>query len=299
MLIQNIQNHNILKPQMQNPSLQKIINQLNVNASNRRNFDIIELSEEALASLKESNEIKESEKPSAINFENSEIVHSDKWGAHSKAEYAEMSLNSQRNDLKTISDQLDYYKSKLQFTTQKISELENYINGSTPHSDINMTKATAEIHLHNYKQSIMNDYSNIAISKNQFHSQELDKLSGGMSSAIYENQLYSLNEGTLGLENLSTDPSEIIDALENASKIISKMTADLENAFADANGGLGFKESAKSFSIFDGNSTLSFFESQMETSYKTMNAKVFDGNGEVFKIDISSISNLKTADIIE
>ncbi len=297
-MIQSIQNNqNILKPQMQNTSLEQLVNQLNASVANKQNFDVLELSKEALALLKENNEAKENEKSPTINFENSEIIHSNKWGLHSKAEYAEMSLNSQRNDLKTISDQLDYHKSKLEFTTQKISELENYINGSASHSDSNMTIETAETYLHNYKQSIINDYANITMGKNQYHADELDKLSGGMASAVYENQLHTLNEGTLGLENLSADPKEIMKALENASNIIDEMTADLEFAFADATGGTGFQEPAKSQSIFGSESSLTFFESQMETGYKTINVKGIDVNGETLKLDISSISDLEVAHI--
>ncbi len=43
----------------------------------------------------------------------------------------------------------------------KIEELENYLNGAGTHSDPSMTKGLAETYLHNYKQSIQSDYTDI------------------------------------------------------------------------------------------------------------------------------------------
>ncbi len=299
MVIQSIQSQSILKPRIQNTNLQQVINQINANVATKQNFDILDFSKEALALLKDNNEVKESEKTPAINFENSEIIHNERWGVHSKAEYAEMSLSSQRNGLKTISDQVDYYKSKLIFTTTKISELENYINGTSPHSDPNITYEKAEVYLYNYEQSIIKDYANINIGRDQYLADEFDKLSGGLASMVYENQLHSLNEETLGLDNLSADHKEILEALENASKILNKMTAGIEEAFAQATGGVEFKEPARSWSIFDGKSPLTFFESQMETGYKIVSVDNLEYSGETFKINISSVSDLEVADIKE
>ncbi len=290
-IIQNMNNQSILKPQMQNSSLQNVINQINASVANRQNFDAVELSEKAQELLKESKAAKAKDKEPIIDYENSEMIQSDKWGAHTKAEFAEMSLDSQRNDLKTISDQIDYHKSKLEFTMEKIAELENYISGDAPHSELNITKETAEAYLHNYKQSITEDYADFTIGRSQYHADEFDKLSGGLASEVFENPLHSLNTEDLGLSNLSDDPKEIMKALDNASEMLDKMTKDLERAFFDATGGKEFTEPAKSWSIFGGDSDLSFFASQMETGYK-MAVSDLSFTGETLEIDISSISEL-------
>ncbi len=296
MMVPNIGNQSILMPKINSTSLQQVINQLNTNVANKRNFDVVELSKKAQALLQEHNDAKENEKTPMIDYENSEMVHSTKWGPHTKAEYAEMSLSSQRNDLQTYSDQIAYQKSKLTFTTAKISELEHFINGTGAHSDPNMTKETAEAYLHNYTQSIANDYANFTIGRSQFHADEFDALSGGLASAVYENPLHSLDAEALGLSNLSDDPEEIMKALDHASNIIDNMTADLERAFEEATGGRGFQAPAQSWSIFGGNSSLDFFASQMENGYYiSNNISIF--TGEALEIGISSVSDLEVAEI--
>lgn len=292
-MIQNISNQNVFAPQMQNRNLQKIVTQINANVGKKQNFDAVELSRKAQALLKENKE-------PILDYDNSEMVSSERWGNHTEAEFAEMSLNAQRNDLKTFSDEIDYHKSKLEFTMGKISELESFLNGTATHSNPNMTKAMAEEHLHNYKQSIVDDYADFAIERSQYHADEFDELSGGLASKIFENPLNSLNAKYLGLDNLSSDPKEIMEALDNASKILDGMTKDLESAFAEANDGKGFTEPARSSSIFGANSSLSFFASQMEKSLTTKELSTSDFNlsGKTLEIDKSLLTNLGAEKII-
>ncbi|MDD2994175.1 MAG: hypothetical protein PHG73_11650 [Pygmaiobacter sp.] len=294
MRIQNIGNQNSLGPRMQNTSLQTVINQLNAVVCKKQNFDIVDLSKKAQELLKESKDTKAKEKEPVINYENSDVVNSTRWGTHTKAEFAEMSLDSQRNDLKTFSDEIDYAKSKLEFTVKKISELENYLNGTSPYSDPNMTRKTAEAYLYNYKQSIVTDYANFTFGKDQYHADELDQLSGGLASKVFENPLHSLNAAALGLTNLSSDPKEIMAALENASKMLNDMSTNLETAFAKATGGKGFQAPAQSLSIFDGNSSLDFFASQMEKDDKIVNADL-NFSGETLEIGVASPESLEVA----
>lgn len=297
-VIQNISNQNVLRPQMLNSSLQKVIKQINASVGKKQNFDTVELSKKAQALLKENNEKKEKEP--ILDYNNSEMASSTRWGNRTKAEFAEMSLNTQRDDLKTLSDKIDYHKSKLEFTMGKISELESFLNGTGTHSDPNMTKETAEAYLHNYNQSIVDDYANFTIERNQQHADEFDKLSGGLASEMFKNPLNSLNAETLGLDNLSSDPKEIMEALNNASKILSEMTADLESAFTDATGGKEFTESARSWSLFDGDSSLDFFASQMEKTLATKELSVSDFNlsGKTLEIDKSLLVELDADNII-
>ncbi len=283
MIIQNVGNKNVLNTQMQNLGLGNIVNKINENVGQKKNYDILELSEKALELLKEKSEEKASEKEPVINYENSETVKSTRWGVHTKAEFAEMSFNSQRNDLKTFSDQIDYAKSKLEFTMEKITELENYLSGAAPHIDPNMTRETAEAYLHNYKQSIVQDFSDFTIGRSQYHADEFDKLSGGLASKAFENPLHSLNAESLGLSNLTSDPTEIMNALDSASKIINQLTENLESAFEIATGGKGFTEPAKSHSIFGADSSLDFFASQMEKGYKIISGNL-ELTGETFEI---------------
>lgn len=296
MLIQNISNQNILKPQMQNVSLKKIVSQINANFGKKANFDTIEFSEKARALLKEKNDIKDKEP--VLDYNNSEMVSSNRWGNRSKAEFAEMSLSSQRDDLQTISDKIDYQKSKLEFTMKKISELESFLDGTGTHSDPNMTKETATDYLHNYKQSIVDDYANFTIGRNQQHADEFDQLSGGLASEIFKNPLHSLNAEALGLDNLSSDPKAIIEALDNASKILDKITTDLESAFSGATGGKAFKETARSWSIFDKNSSLDFFTSQMEKSLTTQELSVKSFNLSGKSLASGDIDLLQTASYV-
>ncbi len=70
MRIQNIHNQSILKPQIQNLSLKKIISEINSNVGKKQNFDTLELSKKAHALLKDNNEVKDKEP--TLNYNNSE-----------------------------------------------------------------------------------------------------------------------------------------------------------------------------------------------------------------------------------
>ena len=83
-----------------------------------------------------------------------------------------------------------------------------------------------------------------------------------------ENQLNSISADFLGLSNLSDDPQEIMEALENASKLLDGMKQDVENTYKEMTGGKQITEPARSTSIFDGNTSHNFFASQMEKSHR-------------------------------
>ena len=269
----------IFRPQMQNPmqkimgqvqdsGLKKIIQQVNANYSGKTSSDTIELSQKALELLKANDAQKtdEAEDPEAASGYQKYAA-----GMFSKEEWAENALLAQRDGIQTVSDIIDHAKSKLQYTMSKISELENYLNGAGTHSDPNMTKELAETYLHNYKQSIQSDYTDIIQSHINPHRatvDEYDELSGGLASKALENQLNSISAESLGLSNLSGDPQEIMDALENASGILDGMKQNVENTYREMTGGKLLDEPARSTSIFDGKSSFDFFASQMEKSYR-------------------------------
>lgn len=293
-MIQNISNQRIMIPQVQNLGLQKIVNQINENVGKRRNFDVVELSQKAQALLNEKNETKEKEP--VTSDADSEMVK-DPWiGERSKTELAEMSLDMQRHDLKTLSNQLEHDKAKVEFTASKIEELENFLNGTASHSDPNMTQETAKAYLHNYKQSILTDYANwgnLSGFGNSFLANKYDALSGGLASQVIENQLDSLNSESLGLANLSSDPKEMIKAFENAYNQVNNMITKIEDAFAEGAAGKGFDKPAQGLISFgeDYLKSFDFFASQMETGYRITSADL-KFNGEKLEIDKTSISNL-------
>ena len=160
---------NVFGPQMQNPTqgtmgqvpnadLQKMIQQINVNYGSQKNRDTVTLSQKALELLDISKTEKadKSKKPEA-----SSDFQKYAPGMFTQEEWAEQSILAQRDGIQTVSDIIDYAKSKLQHTMSKIEELENYLNGTGTHSDPNMTKDLAETYLHNYRQSIQSDYTDI------------------------------------------------------------------------------------------------------------------------------------------
>ena len=254
--------------QVQNAGLQKIIQQINVNYGNRKNRDTVEWSQTALELL-DAGKIKKAD--DAKKPETALGPQKYAPGMFTKEEWAEQSILAQRDGIQTVSDVIDYAKSKLEYTMSKISELENYLNGTGTHSDPNMTKELAETYLHNYKQSIQSDYTDIIQSHINPHRStvdEYDGLSGGLASKVTENQLNSISADFLGLSNLSDDPQEIMEALENASKLLDGMKQDVENTYKEMTGGKQITEPARSTSIFDGNTSHNFFASQMEKSHR-------------------------------
>lgn len=286
---------NVFGPQMQNPTqgtmgqvpnadLQKMIQQINVNYGSQKNRDTVTLSQKALELLDISKTEKadKSKKPEA-----SSDFQKYAPGMFTQEEWAEQSILAQRDGIQTVSDVIDYAKSKLQHTMSKIEELENYLNGTGTHSDPNMTKDLAETYLHNYRQSIQSDYTDIIQSHINPHRSavdEYDKLSGGLASNVTENQLDSISAESLGLSNLSDDPREIMEALENASKILNGMKQDVESSYAQMTNRKPITEPAKSTSVFDGNTSLDFFVSQMEKPHRIIDTAQMKLTGQTLSL---------------
>lgn len=286
---------NVFGPQMQNPrqgtmgqvpnaDLQKMIQQINVNYGSQKNRDTVTLSQKALELLDISKTEKadKSKKPEA-----SSDFQKYAPGMFTQEEWAEQSILAQRDGIQTVSDVIDYAKSKLQHTMSKIEELENYLNGTGTHSDPNMTKDLAETYLHNYRQSIQSDYTDIIQSHINPHRSavdEYDKLSGGLASNVTENQLDSISAESLGLSNLSDDPREIMEALENASKILNGMKQDVESSYAQMTNRKPITEPAKSTSVFDGNTSLDFFASQMEKPHRIIDTAQMKLTGQMLSL---------------
>lgn len=270
--------------QVPNADLQKMIQQINVNYGSQKNRDTVTLSQKALELLDISKTEKadKSKKP-----ETSSDFQKYAPGMFTQEEWAEQSILAQRDGIQTVSDVIDYAKSKLQHTMSKIEELENYLNGTGTHSDPNMTKDLAETYLHNYRQSIQSDYTDIIQSHINPHRSavdEYDKLSGGLASNVTENQLDSISAESLGLSNLSDDPREIMEALENASKILNGMKQDVESSYAQMTNRKPITEPAKSTSVFDGNTSLDFFVSQMEKPHRIIDTAQMKLTGQTLSL---------------
>ena len=241
MVVQLGNNQNIFKSsnlhkmmgQLQDPGLQKVIEQINTTFGSKRNRDTVELSQKARALLETNlNKTKETEKEDVSDYQKyPEGVPAEQW--------VKYSLEEQQTGVNTLSDAIDYEKEKLKFTMSKINELENFLNGTGSHSDPNMTKELAETYLQNYKQSIKSSYEDIMSSINGFRhfANEYDKLSGGMASEMVGDVLGSVTLESLGLDNLSENPEDILSALENASKILDSMTEKLGAAYSQVSGG--------------------------------------------------------------
>lgn len=263
--------------QVQNSGLEQIIQQVNANYSSRRSRDTVELSPKALELLNTS---------SSSKAEADSGFQKYPAGMFSKEEWAENAILAQRDGIQTVSDIIDYAKSKLEYTMSKISELENYLNGTGTHSNPNMTKDLAETYLHNYKQSIQSDYTDLIQSHINPHRttvDEYDALSGGLASKAMENQLDSISAESLGLSNLSDDPREIMKALEAASKKLDGMKQNVEDAYKEMAGCTQITEHARSTSIFDGNTSHDFFASQMERSHRIIDTAQMKLTGETLR----------------
>ena len=105
-------------------------------------------------------------------------------------------------------------------------------------------------------------------------------MSGGLASKATENLLNSISAESLGLSNLSDDPQEIMEALENASKVLDGMKQNVESAYTQMTNGKQITEPARSTSIFDGNTSLNFFASQMEKSHRIIDTAQMKFTGQ-------------------
>ena len=271
--------------QVQSPGLQKVIQQVNTNYGSKKNCDTVDLSKEALEVL---DTLKAKKEEGTKKPETASDFQKYAPGMFTKEEWAENSILEQRDGIKTVSDVIDYAKSKLQYTMSKIEELENYLNGTGTHSDPNMTRDLAETYLHNYKQSIQSDYTDIIHSHINPHRStvdEYDRRSGGQASKVTENLLNSISAESLGLSNLSDDPREIMEALENASIILDGMNQNVESAYKQMTGGKQITEPARSTSIFDGRASFDFFASQMEKPHRIVDTAHMKFTGQTLSLE--------------
>ena len=262
-----------------------MIQQVNANYGSKKNCDTVDLSKEALEVL---DTLKAKKEEGTKKPETASDFQKYAPGMFTKEEWAENSILEQRDGIKTVSDVIDYAKSKLQYTMSKIEELENYLNGTGTHSDPNMTRDLAETYLHNYKQSIQSDYTDIIHSHINPHRStvdEYDRRSGGQASKVTENLLNSISAESLGLSNLSDDPREIMEALENASIILDGMNQNVESAYKQMTGGKQITEPARSTSIFDGRSSFDFFASQMEKPHRIVDTAHMKFTGQTLSLE--------------
>ncbi len=289
MFIPNIGNQSILRPQTDKLGLQNIVGQINANLEVKAKSDTLEISREVLDYLKNQAEAKAEKGEAADGYTK---YPPDMF---TKEQWAENSIMEQRNGVETISDIVDHAKSKLEFTMSKISELENFLNGSTSHSDPHMTREIAEAHLYNYRESIETDYTAVIeqhLGTHRYFTEEYDELSGGIASQVTENKLSGITAQSLGLANIQGGASDIMKALEKASDILAEKAKEIEDAFYELTGKEDFPREVRSRSIFDGNSSLSFFESQMEKGYMIASANLqFDG--QVLDVQLSSVEELQ------
>ena len=284
----------MLRPQTQSPmrpamgqtpysGLESIIQQVNASYGGRKNQDTVELSQAAL-------ELLETGQPKAAGpaKELEAAFGPQKYapGMFTKEEWAEQSVLAQLDGLQTVSDIVGYARSKLDYTMSKISELEQYLNGTGTHSDPNMTKELAETYLHNYRQSIQSDYTALIQSHLNPHRsavEEYDALSGGLASQVTENRLDSISAEALGLSNLPDDPQEIRKALEHASRLLEGMMRDVENTYQEMAGVQQMPEPPRSTSIFTETTSHDFFASQMERSHRVLDTAQMKLTGETLR----------------
>ena len=263
--------------QVQNSGLEQIIQR--VNAGYRSNCDTVELSPKALDLLQTAGCGKAAAAGKTVSGYPKYPA-----GTFSREEWAENAVSAQRDGIQTVSDVIDRAKSRLQFTMSRISELESYLNGT--HSDPDLTEELAETYLHNYRQSIQSDYTDVIQSHLNPHrtaAEEYDRLSGGLASTVLENQLDSISAESLGLSGLSGDPQEIMKALERASGILDGMKQNTEAAWRELTGGRPFAGPPQSTSVFDGNSSLDFFASRMEQSHRLIDTANMKLTGETLR----------------
>ena len=231
-MIQNISSRNAFPLPVRNTGIQKLVNQINANIASNGKYDRVDLSLMAQKLIDSKNDA--TKQRSIINYDDSPKV-----GKFTQAEWAEKSLHHQRNGLETIGKVIDYSIAKLDYTISNINELEDYL-ATGVHSDPYMTQAKAEDYLNSYQQSIVTDYTKLIEDyANVYRSfiDQYDYSSGGIASQVMDNQMNDISAKSLGLSDLSNDPTEIKKSLESASQQVNEMIVNLEAAFTEASGG--------------------------------------------------------------
>lgn len=218
--------------QAQNVQFKSVINSINTNYKQKKpNFDLVELSLDAIKSQKTEN--KNPDK--LIDYKNSPFS-----GSRTEAEWAESSLTQQRDGLSSIRNELEYQLERLNTTLSKIDEYEKIANGDTSQTELSVIskKRAAEL-VNQYKESIKTDYSEEIETVTSFYSSWIDnydKYSNGLASKVMGNELKDISAKSLGLKDLSDDPDTIRAALSGAIDQLKDLSKSVEDQFYQASG---------------------------------------------------------------
>lgn len=218
--------------QAQNVQFKSVINSINTNYKQKKpNFDLVELSLDAIKSQKTEN--KNPDK--LIDYKNSPFS-----GSRTEAEWAESSLTQQRDGLSSIRNELEYQLERLNTTLSKIDEYEKIANGDTSQTELSVISKNRAAELVNqYKESIKTDYSEEIETVTSFYSSWIDnydKYSNGLASKVMGNELKDISAKSLGLKDLSDDPDTIRAALSGAIDQLKDLSKSVEDQFYQASG---------------------------------------------------------------
>lgn len=218
--------------QAQNVQFKSVINSINTNYKQKKpNFDLVELSLDAIKSQKTEN--KNPDK--LIDYKNSPFS-----GSRTEAEWAESSLTQQRDGLSSIRNELEYQLERLNTTLSKIDEYEKIANGDTSQTELSVISKNRAAELVNqYKESIKTDYSEEIETVTSFYSSWIDnydKYSNGLASKVMGNELKDISAKSLGLKDLSDDPDTIRAALSGAIDQLKNLSKSVEDQFYQASG---------------------------------------------------------------
>lgn len=218
--------------QAQNVQFKSVINSINTNYKQKKpNFDLVELSLDAIKSQKAEN--KNPDK--LIDYKNSPFS-----GSRTEAEWAESSLTQQRDGLSSIRNELEYQLERLNTTLSKIDEYEKIANGDTSQTELSVISKNRAAELVNqYKESIKTDYSEEIETVTSFYSSWIDnydKYSNGLASKVMGNELKDISAKSLGLKDLSDDPDTIRAALSGAIDQLKDLSKSVEDQFYQASG---------------------------------------------------------------
>jgi len=218
--------------QAQNVQFKSVINSINTNYKQKKpNFDLVELSLDAIKSQKTEN--KNPDK--LIDYKNSPFS-----GSRTEAEWAESSLTQQRDGLNSIRNELEYQLERLNTTLSKIDEYGKIANGDSSQTELSVISQNRAAELVNqYKESIKTDYSKEIETVTSFYSSwtdTYDKYSNGLASKVMGNGLKDISAKSLGLKDLSGDPDTIRAALSNAIDQLKDLSKSVEDQFYQASG---------------------------------------------------------------
>lgn len=242
---------------IKNKQLASIVQNINIEASNKNKFDSAEFNKN-LDNLRKSKNTKSNDSTVVDSKPSTDITEAQ------AAEFADSSIVHQRDALESLADNLSYFKEKINYIKDKIEQYEKTAAGDFSEEDLKDIAFNKEMvsGSHDWEKQKREDaadmVANLKETLNKIYEKEIPAAIeihlglGSSFSKILHNKYGNivsdkvsqvigdvfdgLGAESLGLTDLASDPDKVLDKLNSAIDTIKGLSKEIENNYKKIHG---------------------------------------------------------------